>query len=420
MALSLVVSSQLSSELQAFWLPSFIFWLVSFNHTLSFLKLSYQRKCRGREDEAFAEEIWNRNDAIRQSAIIADSPEPVRPYDAPPRPPTMIERHMNNQSSIPPRQPTLPNMYANHPYGTGYGATNYAQNSFSPGQVVTPTSANPFFSPYAQDVMGSPVSSSVPEYHDQPRSGHPAFPPQALTREPSTGMEQVAVARQNSVTGGPFNPVVSSPDAADPHYTDLSRSSVTPFQAAQYAEITEKLGAPMSSVLSAVPEEPQSVASDNMAIPSRDDDPSAQAGNTHTESLFTDAVAVQQPMDEEPDDDLPLPSPSAFQQQTRIASLPPTLPEISVPERSFSPVASLEFPVPLSVHNSPSPFSAEFSDVHGPPPTTSNYKSSPLATSTVMPAQATVVPCEPKSDGAPTRPDTVYTVYDEEDAYGGM
>ena len=392
-----------------------------FYHTLCFLKLSSQRKCRGREDEAFAEEIWNRNDARRQSNILGDA-EPVRSYDAPPRPPTMIERH--NRSFMPSRQPNMPNMYPNHPYGTGsgYGATEYAHNSFSPGQVVTPTSANPFFSPYAQDVMGSPVSSTVPEYHDAPRSGNPAFPPQALTREPSMGMDhQVAVARQNSVTGGPFNPVVSAPDAADPHYTDLSRSSVTPFQAAQYAEITEKLGAPMPSVLSAVPEEPQSAASDNMPVSSHDEGSSTQARNMHTESEspFTDAVAVQQPVDDELDDDLPLPSPTAFQ-QTRIPSLPPTLPEIRVPERSFSPVASLEFPVPLSVHNTPSPFSMEFSDVRGPPPTVSNYKSSPLATSTTVQAEATVIPREPKSEAASTRPDTVYTLYDEEDAYGGM
>lgn len=412
-ALSSVVSSQLSSEPQAFWLLSFTFWLVSFNQALSLLKLSSQRKCRGREDEAFGEEIWNRGDARRQSAILGDGSESLRGYDAPPRPPSMIERHIHNQS---PRQPNLPSMH--HPYnayGASYGAPTYPTNSFSPGQVVTPTSANPFFSPYAQDVMGSPVSSTVPEYHDPPRSGHPALPPQALTREPSIGADQVAVARQNSVTGGPFNPVVSSPDAADPQYTDLSRSSVTPFQAAQYAEITEKLGAPMSSVLGAVPEEPQAVTSDNIT-------PSTEAEDTYTESPFTDAVAVQQPIGDEADDDLPLPSPNAFH-QTRIASLPPTLPEINVPERSFSPVASLEFPVPLSVRNSPSPNSAEFSDLRGPSPTQPTYKSSPLATSNPMQAQAqaTVIPREPKSEAAPAaRPDTVYTVYDEEDAYGGM
>jgi hypothetical protein len=382
----------------------------------------FLRKCRGREDEAFAEEIWNSGNTRRQSAILADDSEPYPHFDAPPRPPTMIERHLNNTSSMPPRQQVLPNMYPNNAYGNGYGATNYSQGSFSPGQVISPHSTNPFFSPYAQDVMGSPVSSTVPEFHDPPHSGSPAFPPQALTREPSPGMGQVAVARQNSVTA--FNPVVSSPDASDPHYTDLSRSSVTPFQAAQYAEITEKLGTPMPSVLGAVPEEREPVASDDMVVPSHGD-PSTQGGNTHTMSPFVDAAAVQQPIDnpsDESDDEWPLPSPNALQ-QTRIASLPPTLPQISVTERSFSPVSSLEFPVPLSVHNTPSPFSVEFSDVGGPPATESNYKSSPLATSTPMQAhaQASIIPREPKTEVTPTkRPDTVYTLYDEEDAYGGI
>ncbi|KAH9066851.1 hypothetical protein EDB87DRAFT_1678693 [Lactarius vividus] len=389
----------------------------------------FLRKCRGRQDEAFSEEIWNRSDARRQSAALGADAEPVRPYGAPPRPPSMIERHLNNTPtmpppSMPPRQPTLPNVYPNNAYGNGYGATNYSQNSFSPGQVVSPNSANPFFSPYAQDVMVSPVSSTVPEYHDAPHSRSPAYLPQALTREPPIRTAPVAVAHQNSVTGGPFSPVVSSPDAADPQYTDLSRSSVTPFQAAQYAEITEKLGAPMSSVLGAVSEERQAAVSDNMAVPSYDD-PSTQGMNTNTESPFVDAPVVQQPIDNpsyESDDEFPLPSPNAFH-QTRVPSLPPTLPEIHVPERSFSPVASLEFPVPLSVRNSPSPLSAEFSDLRGPPPSESNYKSSPLATSTPMQAQEqpTVIPREPKTGAAPTnRPDTVYTVYDEEDAYGGF
>ncbi|KAH9167357.1 hypothetical protein EDB89DRAFT_1997782 [Lactarius sanguifluus] len=381
----------------------------------------FLRKCRGRQHEAFSEEIWNRGDARRQSAALGADAEPVRPYGAPPRPPSMIERHMNNTPSMPPRQPTLPTVYPNNAYGHGYGATNYSQNSFSPGHVVSPNSANPFFSPYAQDVMGSPVSSTVPEYHDPPHPGNPAFLPQALTREPPIRTGPVPVAHQNSVTGGPFSPVVSSPDVADPHYTDLSRSSVTPFQAAQYAEITEKLGAPMSSVLGAVSEERQAAVSDNPSY----DDPSTRSVDMHTESPFVDAPVVQQPIGNpsyESDDELPLPSPSAFN-QTRIPSLPPTLPEIHVPERSFSPVASLEFPVPLSVRSSPSSISAEFSDLRGPPPSEPNYKSSPLATSTPMRAQEqpTVIPREPKTGAAPAnRPDTVYTVYDEDDAYGGF
>jgi hypothetical protein len=86
-------------------------------------------------------------------------------------------------------------MYPNDGYGAGYGATQYGQPSFSPGNVVSPTSANPFTSPYAQDVMTSPVSSNVPDYHDLPSPASPAVRPSALIRQPSSGMGQAAVVR---------------------------------------------------------------------------------------------------------------------------------------------------------------------------------------------------------------------------------
>jgi hypothetical protein len=65
-----------------------------------------QRKCRRNEDEALAEEIRNRPDARRQSTILPDEPDPsVRSYNAmgsgSPRPPTMIERHLNRAPTIP-------------------------------------------------------------------------------------------------------------------------------------------------------------------------------------------------------------------------------------------------------------------------------------------------------------------------------
>jgi hypothetical protein len=55
------------------------------------------------------------------------------------------------------------------------------------------------------------------------------------------------VVRQNSVTED-LTVLWISPNATDPH-VDLSRSSVTPFQAAQNAEITEKLRTPMDSFM---------------------------------------------------------------------------------------------------------------------------------------------------------------------------
>ncbi len=108
-------------------------------------------------------------------------------------------------------------------------------------------------------------------------------------------------------------------------------------------------------------------------------------------------------------------------EQTRITSNPPTLPEIRVPERSLSPVPSLGSPVPLSARESPSPFSVEFSNVRTPPPAGLKLASSPLATSTPASAKPTVISHETKVEAKSSkRPDTVYTLYEEEDAYGGI
>ncbi|KAI0246310.1 hypothetical protein BJV78DRAFT_172881 [Lactifluus subvellereus] len=256
-----------------------------------------------------------------------------------------------------------PNIYPNTGYGNGYGGTEYTQPSFSPGDVMSPTSTNSYFSPYAQDVMVSPVSRNVPDYYNQTQSASPAPQPQALTRQPSNVMVQAAVARQNSFTGGLYSPVVPSPHSTDPHYADISRSSMTRFQAAQYAEITKKLGMPMSSVLGTVPEGPHSAVpmtspAPHVGIPLRDE-------NAPTKSPFADPGTEHSAADtcDELDVGSVLSTPSMFQ-HTRIRSSPPTLAEIRVPERSFYPVASFEFPIPLG---NPSPLSLECTDLRTTP-----------------------------------------------------
>lgn len=369
-----------------------------------------------------AEEIWTRPDARRQSVMLPDEPGPVRPYNSrgagSPRPPTMIERHLNSSPSMLSRQPTMPNMYSNsnNGYGNGYNATEFGQSSFYPGDIVTPTSANPFISPYSQDVMASPVSSNVPDYHVPPQPASPAVPPLAFTRRSSNNTGQAAVVRQNSIPGGPHSPMVTSRNNTNSHYVELSRSSVTPSQGMQYADIAEQLHAPMSSVLAAVPEGPHGDAPGDGTLNPHIDLP-PQAEDAPKESPFADSVVDAS---RDLDIEVPLPTPIMFQ-QSRISSTPPTLPEIRVPERSFSPVASLELPVPLSARESPSPFSVEFSDVRSPPPAGLKFTSSPLATSTPTQAEPTTIPREPKAEAEnPKRPDTVYTLYDEEDAYGGF
>jgi hypothetical protein len=337
-----------------------------------------------------------------------------------PRPPTMIERHLNSMPSPLSRQPTLPNMYSNNGYGNGYGASESGQSSFYPGDVMTPTSANPFISPYSQDVLASPVSSSVPDYHVASHTASPVTPPQALTRS-SSSTNQATVIRQNTIPGGPHSPMVSSPNDTDPQYVELSRSSVTPSQGMQYAEINEKLHAPMSSVMATVPEESHDDATLNRIL-TPNTAPSPRVEDTPKEFADVDSGAEAQVVDasRELDIELPFPTPIMFE-QTRISSNPPTLPEIRVPERSFSPVASLELPVPVSARESPSPFSVEFSDVRTPPPAGLKFTSSPLATSTPTSVEPTIIPSDQKAEAKSSkRPDTVYTLYEEDDAYGGI
>jgi hypothetical protein len=337
-----------------------------------------------------------------------------------PRPPTMIERHLNSMPSPLSRQPTLPNVYSNNGYGNGYGASESGQSTFYPGDIMTPTSSNPFVSPYAQDVLASPVSSSIPDYHVASHPTSPVAPPQALTRS-SSSTNQAAVIRQNSIPGGPHSPMVSSPNDTDPQYVELSRSSVTPSQGIQYTEITEKLHAPMSSAMATVPEESHDdVTHTRMLAPNTA--PSSRDEDAPKESADIDSGTEHQVVDasRELDIEVQLPTPIMFD-QTRISSDPPTLPEIRVPERSFSPVASLELPVPVSARESPSPFSIEFSDVRTPPPAGLKFTRSPLATSTPTSAKPTVIPNDQKAEAKSSkRPDTVYTLYDEEDAYGGF
>ncbi|KAF8498492.1 hypothetical protein F5888DRAFT_1802691 [Russula emetica] len=384
-----------------------------------FAILYFLRKSHRDQDEALAEEIWSRPEARRQSVLLPDEPGPVGPYNAmgAPRPPTMIERHLNSMPSPLSRQPTMPNMYSNNGYGNGYGASESGQSSFYPGDVMTPTSSNPFISPYSQDVLASPVSSSVPDYHVASHLTSPVAPPQALTRS-SSSTNQAAVIRQNSIPGGPHSPMVSSPNDTDPRYVELSRSSVTPSQGMQYEEINQKLHAPMSSVMATVPEESHDEASDNrMLSPNSDPSPRDEKESADVDPGTEQVVDASCGLDIE----VPLPTPIMFE-QTRISSNPPTLPEIRVPERSFSPVASLELPVPLSARESPSPFSVEFSDMRTPPPAGLKFTSSPLATSAPTSTEPNVIPPGNQKAEAKSfkRPDTVYTLYDEEDAYGGF
>ncbi|KAI0676140.1 hypothetical protein C8Q78DRAFT_371007 [Trametes maxima] len=349
-----------------------------------------------------------------------------------PRPPTMIERKMGSTPGPYP-MPTAP-----HPYGY---AGAYAQPSFAPGQVMTPgpytpttvNSANPFFAPYGESPISSPVS--VAPYDSAYNSEG-----QLITRQPSVASTAV-LSRQPSSAVTPAAPAPST----EVEYVDLNRSSVTPFQAAQYAEISRHLNTAPPHALSAsevaeVAEElaehdepallpPKKIVEPLELQPSISfDEPRhlavAPTPREHAfpESPFADPTMSfhEEQVQHVPQrDSLPQPPSPAFSNSSRVTSQPPTLPEIHIQQRPFSPV-SLDFPIaPSTPRPDPSPLASSFT-MPSPPPN-AHFPDAITAEPPAAPAP-TAVPREPapKVTPASKRPDTVYTLYDEEDAYGGM
>ncbi|KAF9818288.1 hypothetical protein IEO21_02916 [Rhodonia placenta] len=421
--------------------------------------------------------------------------------------PPMMEQNMAN---VPPSFVGAPHMhqdydpqaaYYNNGYNNGYDSgynTSYnngypAPPSFAPGQyiatnqgqVAPPSPVNPFVAPFGQVPVNVPMDGSPYDYAHRAQSP-PRTPPAALipgsphvTRQPSMGAAQ-SLARQPSAAGalgqsglynqpsdiaaqllsrrpsagvaqypGQQSPRTPAPEAAvgpDPHYVDLNRSSVTPFQAAQYTEISRRLNiappSPMSSPhemnypatspgLGPVMEDSDSGSLSRQAslrdkdLPSEppayydqedgspfSDSEEVQEVTLHSHSAMYDAASKH-------DSFGPLPLPR-FEQHARVPSTPPILPEIHIQQRAFSPV-SADYPIAPSSAR-PSPLSSSFG-LPSPPPQahvastpTSAY---PLSISAVA-NKATHAPAGLYAESAVRRPDTVYTLYDDDDAYGGI
>nr|VWO98408.1 Cytochrome P450 monooxygenase AKT7 (EC (AK-toxin biosynthesis protein 7) [Ganoderma boninense] len=303
------------------------------------------------------------------------------------RPPTMIEQKLShNPVSYTPPVPV-------HPYS--YGAA-YNQPSYSPGQVynpTTPNSSNPFFSPYDHSPM--PYHAQHDASYD--RQGN------VMSAHPSMASSTVVGSRRGSA--GSNKPL---PDVAvEGQYVDMSRSSVTPFQAAQYADISRHLNVtpPQGLPLTPVSEEhipetplPEKDIADTLELQGQhlSVEP-VMHENAFPESPFADPTMAEQQQrlsQRESTDSVLQPPPPAFASspRTRITSIPPMLPELTLQERSFSPVA-MDFPAPPSTFGRPEP------------------QISPLA------AAPAAVPSTKEVSAAAKRPETVY---DDEDAYGGI
>lgn len=282
--------------------------------------------------------------------MLHDEPQVVSDDHSPfaPRPPTMIERRMNST-------PASSMGGSNYGPGPAYGGYNeynatYNHHNFAPGQVV------PHHQPYADPRMPpSPMSPPLSPPMSPPISVH--------NRDVGAEQSQSAyLSRQLSTNGPP-------PMGNTANYVDLSRSSVTPFQAAQYEEIHRRLNMP--------PPEPILGSLAEEEYPQKEPTPKGP-------SPFADPS----------EDVLPPPSP-VHSNRSRIDSSPPKLPELNPP---MSPVYALH-PVSGGLLNKPTEASS--------------------ADLPAAPAPARIARPNPTTPGQ-KRPDTVYTIYDDEDAYGGI
>ena len=304
-----------------------------------FSTLVQRRMKRRRDDDNFDSDVFR-----RQSRMLQDEPQVLPDNDGPfvPRPPTMIQRHMNAS----PVSNTGVGAYGRGPAHGGYNNYNAGYNNpgFSPGQVIL---HHPYADPHSASPMSPPMSPSM----------------SATNGDVGVELSQSAYLSRQQSTNGP------APINNGAHYVDLSRASVTPFQAAQYEEIHRRLNMPAPEpVLGSLAEE---------EYPRKDPAPKGPS-----------------PFADPPEDVLPPPSP-AHSNRSKIDSTPPKLPELNPP---MSPVYALH------------PVSTEVSDKQIEGVTTDL----PAAPAPVHVARAH--PTAPNQN----RPDTVYTIYDDEDAYAGI
>lgn len=211
----------------------------------------------------------------RQSAMLVDDPvEPPQSYN--PRPPTMIEHH--NASPALAAQTGLGGQNFYGSYG-GYGQ----QPAYQPEMAQPPTS--PPQQVYATSPMGyAGYDGPQQQVARQPSNGGYAgydSPQQQLARQPSNA---AYLTRQPS-SAAAFVPPAVPPTSFDPHahYIDLNRSSVSPYQAAQYADISRQLGTSNPNGSHELPDGP---------LPSPFDDPVPVKANQTANGVATGPVTT--------------------------------------------------------------------------------------------------------------------------------
>lgn len=417
-----------------------------------------------------------------------------------PRPPSMIERHMTSPASTfgaqyPTQAPVAgAYAYAGEEYPSYNPNTQYA--SFAPGQVVNYNAPppkplpNPFATPTKAQFGPIPSPIAGPgQYEQQVYSDQGS-----LTRQLSSGSTATypVLTRQSSLTdphphqeNAPPVPVSEGTIPDNDDYVDLSRSSVSPYQAAQYAEISRRLKTEVPNGLT-TPEAAQSqfglaAAAVNRDLPplpppkednehqspfadpnSTPSTPTFRVSNTsynqqqleqqqrsepqqqqHEQGEMRPISAAESDLSQEVDfpADLEFPVPPSpvhtISSRYRIDSTPPMLPEILVESRVS--VSAYEFaPPPHHGHGDTSnlglsPLGSGFPSPGFMPrfPATPSPLASSFGVATPTQekgfdqervASPPIVKQEKqKINGSGLkRSNTVYSMYDAEDAYGGI
>lgn len=322
----------------------------------------------------------------------------------------------------------------------------YDQSGFSPISPISPNIApyNQMYGAQEQAVMGA-VLSRKPSYGTSVRKPAPTVTAADLSRQASVAAISAypAVLHQPDMRGPaqPLSPTIEEENNQSNDYVDLNRSSVSPFQAAQYVAISQELN-------TQVPKGLDTPAVKDFMERTRDqDDVPPPLPPKFDKSPFADpaeqsAVSHRPTSTDSGSQDLHFPAPpsppASFSSRYRVDSSPPTLPEIHLESRaSTNSYSDFQFPSARIPAGSSPLASSSLSDISESPfvsrfPTTP----SPMASSFGLPTPPVTRKFDTSSPNTPLannisthiNPDVQLTVqnkrpptlYDADDAYGGF
>lgn len=189
---------------------------------VAFTLVYFLRRCnRNNREEDFDSDIFRRQSVmLGNEQTVPRSPSRGQD-DFNPRPPTMIERRLANATPVSPVQFTPSFAPGNH--NAQYNEPAYNESGTVPGQFFAAQG------PYQSQYGGAPGP-------DSNHNGNFAFQPAYLSRQPS----------------GTDSPRYFENHPNEAQYVDMHRTSVTPFQASQYEEISRRLDIPAPSLGSVV------------------------------------------------------------------------------------------------------------------------------------------------------------------------